>query len=119
MLYEEIPPGLAELCGSNELSVLENVLNRILLESSCPGFTHFCLIEGMERSGRVLFTREHSRGVRLFEPIDGGVVAKELMELSGEARYLPRPHPSAERGWEIQRAMIDGQIVALVFAEWV
>ncbi len=120
MLYEEIPPALAELNASNELSVLENVLNRILLEASCSGFSHFCPIEGMKRSGRVLFTREHSRGARFFNPVDGGVIAKELMKLSAEARYhLPRPHPNAEKGWEIHRAMIDGQVVALVFAQWV
>lgn len=83
-------------------------------------FTHYDIIEGAMRSGRLLFTARVIETAVAFPspklPLD---MARELLRFSPEARYV-RPRPAgAKEGWELRATLIEGCPAVIAWASWV
>lgn len=91
-------------------------------EDSC--FSHFIIIEGAPRSGRILF-RNPVKGSESFpralSPEDMTCELLRLRDEIGGARYDPVKNydRNKKKGWEIRAARIQGQLCAIAWATWV
>jgi len=81
-------------------------------------FTHFSDINGASRGGRVFFRKAYPGAVpfpRSYDPIK---VATLLCDLVVDMVYDPPTKKHAKKGWEIRKALIDGEPVVIAWAAW-
>lgn len=81
--------------------------------------THFDIIFGAGKSGRLLLTSSIPTAVPLQKPHDAEAAAAMLKGFRAEARYpLPKP-PRRKKGWEIWKCHIQSRPTVLIWAAWV
>lgn len=81
--------------------------------------THFDIIFGAGKSGRLLLTSPIPSAVALMAPHDAEAAAAMLKDFRTEARY-PSPKPrNRKKGWEIWGCHMHDRPSVLVWTAWV
>jgi hypothetical protein len=95
--------------------IAAQLLNLVL----APGalFTHYDIIHGAARSGRILFQRAHPGTVQLPQPLTSIAAMAEFEKMKHEARYLGNGR-GQRKGWSVGKCTIGGALVAVVWCEW-
>ncbi|MFZ2555562.1 MAG: hypothetical protein WAZ27_04875 [Minisyncoccia bacterium] len=101
---------------SAEEALIAAAIESILGETP---ITHFDIIFGAGKSGRLLLTSSIPSAVALTTPHDAEAIATMLKGFRTEARYsIPKPR-NRKKGWEILRCSIDGKPAVIAWAAWV
>jgi hypothetical protein len=109
------------LVASADPEVLYTALNSIVVGAGRFGFEAMTIIRGTSRTGRVLLMRQRWDAVKLQRrlPPYGAVVEMIRLVRQSEARYDPPECPGMVQGWEIRKAMVNDEPIAIVRTAWV
>jgi hypothetical protein len=115
-----LPTPLVLIGRSAEVTELTRLLNMIF-DAKPRHFTHFDIIHGSERSGRILYQTAHTGAVLFPAPHTGYRAAMSLCELAKTgARYQGSRVANQRFGWEIHKCTTeDGSVAAIAWTAWV
>ena len=119
MRVSELPKKTTLLGEAYDEKTLEAFLEEVT-GGGDSAFTHTEPVHGSDRSIQVFFREAYGTATRLPFPYAAGYTAGLLLELShSKARYREPDSSRQRKGWEVRRAEIGEQSVAIVFAKWV
>ena len=99
------------------------VIEQELIYNQAKALRFWSPVTGAPGSIRLFSTMPHLDSVPLPRPMRAQGITQELQRMttavSGGARYPQQTSPKHIKGWEISRAMIDGQPVLVCAAVWV
>jgi hypothetical protein len=108
-----------------EVTANEGRLANRLAAISCNGFSHYLIIRGAPRSGRLLLSRPvsmHYGPPTAFPTVyDATMLVDDLVTLTTtEARYCPakEPREHARRGWELRSTLLRGVPAVIAWTAW-
>jgi len=119
MQVDEVPQSEVLVTSANA-NVIAQAIRQALTNPDAQLFHDTEAIHGADRSGRILRIKARAGVQPLFRPMTAERAASELIRLGKtEARYGTRPRQIVQRGWEISKAVIDGEIVIIAWATWI
>ncbi len=88
-----------------------DALRSIMAEGKRFGFGAMTIVRGAPRTGRILLMNQRWDAVTLRSRLSpyGAVTEMTRLVRSEEARYDPPENPGMIQGWEVRKAMVDGE----------
>jgi hypothetical protein len=107
--------------ASADPATLADALRSIVAEGKRFGFGAMTIVRGAPRTGRILLMNQRWDAVTLRSRLSpyGAVTEMTRLVRSEEARYDPPENPGMIQGWEIRKATVDGDPVAIIWTSWV